>query len=65
MIAQNSDAYYITTSRYFAAPDQNLLDHYNSLGDRTIIPITRNNKTVYNVFIYRLKDAKSAISIND
>lgn len=64
-IAQNSDAYYITTSRYFAAPDQNLLYHYNSLGDRTNIPITRNNKTVYNVFIYRLKDAKSAFSIND
>jgi len=64
-IAKNSDAYYVTSSRYFAAPDPGLLDHYYSSDVRTIIPITRNNKTVYNVFIYRLKHAKSAFPIND
>ena len=65
MIEQNSDAYYITTSRYFASPDPNLLNHYKTFDNRAVIRLHRNNKAAFNVFIYRLKEAKSTFSMNN
>ncbi|HOY32816.1 MAG TPA: glycosyltransferase family 39 protein [Bacteroidales bacterium] len=63
-IIKNSDAYYITTSRYFKAPDDNLANNYETANSREVIHITRNSKTVYNVFIYRLINAKNNFAIN-
>lgn len=62
-IIKNSDAYYITTSRYFGDPDDSLLDNYEIMEPREVIEVTRNLKPAFNIFIYRLKNAKADFTI--
>lgn len=61
-IQKKSDAYYITTSRYFCAPGENLISRFDTIEPRTVIEIARNSKPAYNVFLYRLKNAKADFS---
>ncbi|HNW89176.1 MAG TPA: glycosyltransferase family 39 protein [Bacteroidales bacterium] len=64
-IDKNTDAYYITTSRHFGAPDDHLSDKFEITEPREVIEVTRNSKPVYNVFIYRLKNAKKNFTITN
>ncbi len=57
-IALNADAYYITTSRYFKAPDEQLQNYFEQYENPQLIEVTRNSKPAFYVFIYRLKKAK-------
>lgn len=64
-INKNADAYYITTSRYFGAPDDNLSDNFEITEPREVVQVTRNSKPAFNVFIYRLKNAKTDFTITN
>ncbi|MCK9613468.1 MAG: glycosyltransferase family 39 protein [Bacteroidales bacterium] len=64
-IPQNTDAYFITTSRYYSYPEQSLLNKFEHFDAGETIRVSRNSKPAYNVFIYRLKKAKAEFSASN
>jgi hypothetical protein len=60
-IPLHSNVYYITTSNYFSAPEQALMDNFESVESPEIIPVKIKDKTIINLFIWRLKDLKTPI----
>lgn len=62
-IPLHSDVYYITTSNYYQAPNQRLLEKFEVTEAPEIIPIKIKDKTVVNLFIFRLTNLKEPISM--
>lgn len=54
-----SNAYYITSSRAYKAPDPSLLTYFDEISEPVIIKGFKGEKHVQNFFVYRLKYCKS------
>lgn len=63
-IPLGSNACYITTSHFFSAPKEGLLNKFKTVAGPEIIPVYKNNKKRVNVFLWRLTDLQKKIDIN-
>lgn len=62
-LAIGADAYYITTSNSFDAPKPELLNKFEQVSEREVLPVKMLGKTVINVFIWRMKSLKEPIDL--
>lgn len=62
-ISTGTDAYYITTSHHYKAPQQELLQYFDKFDGPEIIPIYKNKKKMLNVFIWRMTNLEQALSL--
>tara|TARA_B100001287_G_scaffold197505_1_gene167101 strand:+ start:965 stop:2536 length:1572 start_codon:yes stop_codon:yes gene_type:complete len=63
-IPLHSNVYYISTSNYYQAPEQTLVDKFENIETVEIIPIQIKNKTIVNLFIWKLIDLKEDINLH-
>lgn len=63
-IPLGSNAYYVTTSHFFSAPKEELLNDFKTVVGPEIIPIYKNHKKRVNIFLWRLLDLQKKVDIN-
>jgi len=64
-IKEGSDLVYLTLSTNFKPLPEEVISWFDSVDEPDVLPITRNRQTVYNIFVYRLRNARRNLIFSD